>query len=94
VPAATVPAAAATEASAAKKDVKAEAAEPATAAPEAKADKKTAAPDAEEIVSQIVQAFDDGAEDAGSSKSGSRSKRTCKMDVPYLDMVVSYPCED
>ena len=48
--------------------------------------------DAAKIVSRLVEALDDNADDA-SADSKPKHKRTCKMNVPYVDMVVSYPCD-
>jgi len=52
--------------------------------------KKKSGPGSTDIVKQIVEAMND---DADSSKSAAPSKRTCKMDVPYLGMAVSFPCQ-
>lgn len=51
--------------------------------------------DAGKIVARIVEALDDNADDSAddSTESKPKHKRTCKMNVPYVDMTVSYPCD-
>jgi uncharacterized protein (DUF2147 family) len=58
-----------------------------------KTDDKKSEPDATKIVSQIVQALADDTEVVGKGSSRSKSKRTCRVQVPYLGLV-SFPCED
>jgi len=61
-------------------------------APKTKQAKKKDGPNAATLVARMVEAMDD--EDDGASKpEKTRAKKDCKMEVPYLDMVVSYACD-
>jgi uncharacterized protein (DUF2147 family) len=61
-------------------------------APKTKQAKKKDGPNAATLVARMVEAMDD--EDDGASKpEKTRAKKNCKMEVPYLDMVVSYGCD-
>jgi|JRHI01.1.fsa_nt_gi uncharacterized protein (DUF2147 family) len=61
-------------------------------APKTKQAKKKDGPNAATLVARMVEAMDD--EDDGASKpEKTRAKKNCKMEVPYLDMVVSYACD-
>jgi uncharacterized protein (DUF2147 family) len=63
------------------------------AAPKTKQAKKKDGPNAATLVARMVEAMDD--EDDGASKPEKpRAKKNCKMEVPYLDMVVSYACDN
>ena len=62
------------------------------AAPKTKQAKKKDGPNAATLVARMVEAMDD--EDDGATKPAkTRAKKNCKMEVPYLDMVVSYACD-
>ena len=61
-------------------------------APKTKQAKKKDGPNAATLVARMVEAMDD--EDDGAVKPAkTHAKKNCKMEVPYLDMVVSYGCD-
>ncbi|MGZ5822573.1 MAG: DUF2147 domain-containing protein [Hyphomicrobium sp.] len=61
-------------------------------APKTKQAKKKDGPNAATLVARMVEAMDD--EDDGAVKPvKTRAKKDCKMEVPYLDMVVPYACD-
>jgi uncharacterized protein (DUF2147 family) len=62
-------------------------------APKTKQAKKKDGPNAATLVARMVEAMDD--EDDGAVKPAkTHAKKNCKMEVPYLDMVVSYACDN
>jgi uncharacterized protein (DUF2147 family) len=62
-------------------------------APKTKQAKKKEGPNPATMVARIVEAMDD--EDDGASKPARTSaKKNCKMEVPYLDMEVTYACDN
>jgi len=73
----------------------AEAPPPATVAadeaPKTKKAKKKDGPNAATMVARIVDAMND---DNQGGKTRTLGKGGCKMEVPYLEMVVSYPCDN
>ncbi len=92
-----------TEAVEAKVEAKPEAAEaptakatdeaPKTEAPKTKQAKKKDGPNAATMVARIVEAMDD--EDGGAGKPARKNaKKNCKMAVPYLDVEVTYACDN
>jgi uncharacterized protein (DUF2147 family) len=61
-------------------------------APKTKQAKKKDGPNAATLVARMVEAMDD--EDDGAVKPAkTHAKKNCKMEVPYLDMEVSYACD-
>jgi uncharacterized protein (DUF2147 family) len=61
-------------------------------APKTKQAKKKDGPNAATLVARMVEAMDD--EDDGAVKPAkTHNKKNCKMEVPYLDMEVSYACD-
>jgi uncharacterized protein (DUF2147 family) len=62
-------------------------------APKTKQAKKKEGPNAATMVARMVEAMDD--EDDGASKpTHTNAKKNCKMEVPYLDMEVTYACDN
>ena len=61
-----------------------------TAGEEDTADNDKGGKDAGKIVSRIIESLDDSGDEGDGPP---KKKGTCKMNVPYVDMVVSYPCD-
>ena len=68
---------------------------PKAEAPKTKQAKKKEGPNAATMVARIVEAMDDD-DDLGAAKPERTpaSKKDCKMQLPYLDMAVTYACDN
>jgi len=63
-------------------------------APKAKQAKKKEGPNAATMVARIVEAMDDEDEPVTPKPEHTPAKKDCKMQLPYLDMAVTYACDN
>jgi uncharacterized protein (DUF2147 family) len=63
-------------------------------APKTKQAKKKEGPNAATMVARMVEAMDDEDEPVTSKPERTSAKKDCKMQLPYLDMAVTYACDN